>query len=82
MRKSYTFSVLRYVHDPVTQEFINIGVAVYSRDAGFLRAECTTRYGRITKMFTAIDGSRFQQLTRYIQEQVRAIGGKPAEVAF
>ena len=74
MRTPYTFSILRYVHDPVTQEFISIGVAVYAPDAGFLRAVCTTHYARITRMFTKIDGNRFRQLTRYIQEQVSAIG--------
>ena len=83
MRKPYSFSVLRYVHDPVTQEFINIGVAVYSREAGFMRAVCTTHYARITRMFTKIDGNRFRQLTRYIQEQVSAIGeGLPSELPF
>lgn len=74
MRTPYSFSILRYVHDPVTQEFINIGVAVYSRDSGFLRATCTTHYARITRMFTKIDGNRFRQLTRYIQEQISEIG--------
>lgn len=83
MRMPYSFSILRYVHDPVTQEFINIGVAVYSRDAGFLRATCTTHYARITRMFTKIDGNRFRQLTRYIQEQVTAIGQSlPSELPF
>jgi hypothetical protein len=74
MKTSYSFSVLRYVHDPVTQEFINIGVAVYSREAGFLRAICTAHYARITRIFTKIDGNRFRQLTRHVQEQVDAIG--------
>lgn len=83
MRTPYSFSVLRYVHDPVTQEFINIGVAVYSRETGFLRAACTTHYARITRMFTRIDGNRFRQLTRYIQEQVSAIGTSlPTELPF
>jgi hypothetical protein len=83
MRTPYSFSVLRYVHDPVTQEFINIGVAVYSREAGFLRAICTTHYARITRMFTKIDGNRFRQLTRYIQEQISAIGESlPTELPF
>jgi len=27
MRNSYSFSVLRYVHDPVTQEFVNVASA-------------------------------------------------------
>ena len=65
MRTPYSFSVLRYVHDPVTQEFVNIGVALYSQQVGFLRAICTTRYARITQMFTSIDGNRFRQLARY-----------------
>jgi hypothetical protein len=83
VRTPYTFSVLRYVHDPVTQEFINIGVAVYSREAGFLCAECTTHYARITRMFTKIDGNRFRQLTRYIQERIGAIGESlPTELPF
>ena len=32
MKTAYTFSVLRYVHDPVTAEFVNIGVALYAAD--------------------------------------------------
>jgi hypothetical protein len=83
MRTPYSFSILRYVHDPVTQEFINIGVAVYSREAGFLRAACSIHYARITRMFTKIDGNRFRQLTRYIQEQIVAIGERlPSELPF
>ena len=74
MRVAYSFSVLRYVHDPVSQEFINIGVAVFSPEAGYLRAICTTNYGRITNMFEKIDGQRFRQISRAIQEQIRAVG--------
>jgi hypothetical protein len=83
MRTPYSFSVLRYVHDAVTQEFINIGVAVYAPEAGFLRAICTTQYGRIARVFTKIDGTRFRQLTRYIEEQTNAIGQcLPSELPF
>jgi hypothetical protein len=70
MKVAYSFSVLRYVHDPVTQEFLNIGVAVLSPDAKYFRAICTTSYGRITHMFQKIDGNRFRQLSRYIQDQI------------
>ncbi len=74
MKVGYSFSVLRYIHDPVTQEFINIGVAVFSPDAKYLRAMCTTSYGRITHMFQKIEGQRFRQISRYIQEQICAAG--------
>jgi hypothetical protein len=76
MRVPYTFSVLRYVHDTVTQEFVNVGVAVFSPQAGYLRAICTTSYGRITNMFEKIDGQRFRDLTRYIQDQITALGSQ------
>jgi hypothetical protein len=74
MRKPYSFSVLRYVHDPITQEFINIGVAVFSREAGFLRVICTTHYARITRTFAKIDGERFRELTSYIEGRLNAVG--------
>lgn len=83
MRKPYSFSILRYVHDPVTQEFVNVGVAVFSREAGFLRVKCTTRYERITKMFAKIDGERFRQLICYIEDRLNAIGDKlPSALPF
>jgi len=70
----YTFSVLRYVHDPVTQEFANIGVALFSKQARYLDAICTVNYGRISKIFERIDGNRFRQATRYIQDRVHNLG--------
>jgi len=70
----YSFSVLRYFHDGVTAEFVNVGVAVYPGDASYLKARCTIQYGRITRMFDRIDGDRFKQLVRYIEEQVTGLG--------
>jgi hypothetical protein len=70
----YTFSVLRYVHDPVSQEFANIGVAVFSKQERYLNAICTPNYGRISTIFEKIDGYRFRQTTRYIQDRVQSLG--------
>jgi hypothetical protein len=75
----YSFAVLRYVHDPVAQEFANIGVAVFSKQARYLNAFCAVNYGRISKMFGSIDGYRFRQTTRYIQDRVRTIGQELSE---
>ena len=74
MKVAYFFSVLRYVHDPVTQEFVNIGVAVFSPEAKFLGAICTTSYGRISHMFQKIDGQRFRQFSQYVADAVCALG--------
>jgi hypothetical protein len=74
MKSAYSYSVLRYFHDRVTQEFINIGVAVYSADAKFFDALCTSSYGRISHAFERIDGNRFRELSRYIQHQIARMG--------
>jgi hypothetical protein len=74
MKVPYSFSVLRYVHDPVSQEFVNIGVALFSPQVRYLRATCTTNYGRITHLFERIDGQHFRQISRAIQEQINALG--------
>jgi hypothetical protein len=49
-------------------------VAVFSAEAGYLRAICTQNYRRITELFEKIDGPRFRQMSRYIQEQICAAG--------
>jgi hypothetical protein len=78
----YAFSVLRYAHDGVTNEFVNVGVAVYAGDATFLKARCTSHYGRITRMFDRIDGDRFKQMVRYIEDGVSSLGAKLRQQAL
>jgi hypothetical protein len=83
MKEKYSYSVLRYIHDPITEEFVNVGVALYSGDAKFLKALCTHNYGRITRMFTRIEGDRYRQLINYIESKVNAIGNDlPSKLPF
>jgi hypothetical protein len=82
MTTPYTLSVFRYIHDTATEEFVNIGVAVFSKEVKFHRARCTNRYGRVTEFFDRIDGERFRQLTRYIENQIVAVGDRlPPQVS-
>jgi hypothetical protein len=78
----YSFCVLRYVHDSVTAEFVNVGVAVFSTDVPFFKAKCTIQYGRITRMFDRIDGDRFKQAVRYIEEEVNRLGDRLWQRSF
>jgi hypothetical protein len=78
MKTAYTFSVLRYVHDPVTGEFVNIGVALYAPEAKYLNALCTSHYQRLSRMFEPVAGDHFRQITRHLQNQVEALGQRIA----
>jgi hypothetical protein len=76
MKEKFYFSLLRYVYDPLTQEFVNIGVVLYSPSQSFLRATFTARYSRISKMFGRIDGASFRATTGYIERRVSEVSAK------
>ncbi|HTW64286.1 MAG TPA: DUF3037 domain-containing protein [Bryobacteraceae bacterium] len=78
----YSFCALRYVHDAVTSEFINVGIAMFSTEVPFFRARCTIQYGRITRMFDRIDGERFKQTVRFIEEEINLLGDKLWQRSF
>jgi hypothetical protein len=74
MKTPYIFSVLRYIYDPLTLEFVNVGIVVYSPETKSLQALCTQHYSRISKLFVSFDGLRLRQTLRFIQDQINDIG--------
>jgi hypothetical protein len=72
MKRPYSFGVFRYVHDAVTREFVNIGVAVCSPEAGYFRVRCTSDSARIARTFEAIDAGAFRGLMGHIEERLNA----------
>lgn len=67
MKTTFTYTVLRYVHDIATGEFVNMGVALYAPEAKYVSAICSPRYGRLTRMFLDVSGEHVRSLVRYIQ---------------
>jgi hypothetical protein len=65
------------VHDAATREFVNIGVALYASKGSFLKARCTTRYGRAAALFGQnVDGKAFRRLTRFVEREINRLGEK------
>lgn len=67
MKTTFTYTVLRYVHDIATGEFVNMGVALYAPEAKYISAICSPRYGRLSKMFLDVNGDHLRSVMRYIQ---------------
>lgn len=63
-RRAFSYCLLRYVHDPVAQEAMNIGVLVYSPAARFLGATFEYRYERLSGAFSDFDGEGFRRTLR------------------
>lgn len=76
MKTAYTYTVLRYVHDTTTGEFVNAGVALYAPEVRYASALCRTTYGRLSKTFPGIDGESFRSLMRHIQSRFEELGDR------
>jgi len=74
MKTPYTYSVLRYVHDITTGEFINVGVVLYSREGCYASALCRSTFGRLSRAFPGMDGDAFKSLMRFVQSRIEEIG--------
>lgn len=70
MKVEYSFAVLRYVHDIVTEEFINIGIVLYAPKANYLNSAFTTHYRRLSEVFShQIEGDHYRSLVRYLSKR-------------
>jgi hypothetical protein len=61
-RTNYTFTVLRYVHDITTCEFVNVGVVLHAPKAKFLRAKMRETYDRISRFFPGAHGEHIKRV--------------------
>ncbi len=67
--KTYTYTVLRYVHDITAGEFVNVGVALFCPSERFVAAKMRPTYGRITRVFPGSNGEYFKQMMSYVNRQ-------------
>jgi hypothetical protein len=57
----YTYSVIRYLHDPATGEMLNIGVILSAPAEGFIDARLEYHYERLSETFVNFDGEHYRQ---------------------
>lgn len=66
----YTYTVLRYVHDIATGEFVNVGVVLYAPRIPYLQAEMRSTYGRLARVFPDLDGDAFKRAMFHVERSV------------
>lgn len=70
---TFQYAILRYIHDPVTQEFLNVGIVVYSPQERYLNCLLTTHYARLSDAFNGINGEHFRRQVNYIERRVQQL---------
>jgi hypothetical protein len=77
-KRRYTYTVLRYVHDPITAEFINVGLVLFcaasSGVPALLKASTRKTIGRMREMFPDLDREAFVSTMRTIERQLGRAG--------
>jgi hypothetical protein len=59
---AYEYAVLRYAHDPAAGEQLNVGVLLYSREAGFLGWQLNERVKRLSEAFATFHSEQFRRV--------------------
>lgn len=72
-KQAYSYSVLRYVHDVTTGEFVNVGLALYCPSLHYANATCRTTSKRLSQIFPSLDTSVFKALMRNVQTRFRTL---------
>lgn len=71
--KSYSYVVLRYVHDIMTGEFVNVGVVLMAPKDGVFLARTRKTIGRIRGTFPDVDRDVFVSSMRTIDRAINKV---------
>jgi len=69
---AYEFLILRYLHDAITGEFINVGVVLLSKDRHLSSYFCP-RFSRIKHLFGSLQSENHKHLMNYLQRRFEQI---------
>lgn len=72
-RKPYSYVLLRYRHDPLAGEFVNVGVLLHAPVANFVGIKVRKTLGRLGKMFPGISKSDFTASVTAIERAARKL---------
>jgi hypothetical protein len=83
-KHTYNFTLLRYVHDVASGEFVNMGIVLFAPDGQFLKAMVRKSYGRLTHFFPGADGEHIKRTVSAVESRINLISGdlKQAKLAF
>ena len=65
-KQAYAYTVLRYVHDVVSGEALNVGVVMHAPSVGILKVQTRKTIGRLKNVFPDLDRHDFVEAMRAV----------------
>ncbi len=76
-KQAYTYTVLRYVHDVVSGESLNVGVVLHTPAARFLRGRTRKTIRRLKQVFPDLDRNAFVRSMKAVDRGLTALAQQP-----
>jgi Protein of unknown function (DUF3037) len=71
---AYTYTVLRYVHDTSTAEFVNVGLVLHCAPRRYLGVKLRHTHRRLSAMFPDLDAGAFRASMTGIERALKTAG--------
>ena len=78
----FQYATLRYIHDPATQEFLNIGVVLYAKEQRYFHFAVNKRYGRLSKTFETIDRMDYGKMIGSLENRLSRLSTEIGKVTL
>ena len=69
----YQYQVIRYIHDRMTGEFVNVGLLLFEPASSYLECRVVTKYSRISNFFGEINGHFLLSTLKQFESQIGEI---------
>jgi len=71
--KNFTYQLIRYQPDKISEEFVNVGIILLDKDKEFLRAKTIAKIGRVKHLFPKVNSRSFIAKLNNIANHVNTI---------
>lgn len=72
-KEPYSYVVLRYVHDVLTGEFVNVGLIVVIPDRPLILTQARKTFGRIKDVFPDLDSEAYKRAIDAVKRGMRSV---------
>lgn len=70
---AYTYSVVKYMHDPASGESLNVGVLLYAPKSRYLGYRLERRFQRLVDTFAGFDGDQYCRVLQQFEEALHSL---------
>ena len=75
-KEAYSYTVLRYVHDVVSGEALNVGIVMRVSASRFVKAQTNKTIGRLRRAFPDLDRQAFVSAMHAVDRSFRAVANR------